>query len=389
MPDTSPTLSLPFLLPSQAQKHVTHNEALSLLDVAVQTAVVDRDRTDPPGSPAPGECHIVAAPATGDWAGHEGEIAQFDGSGWAYFAAKPGWRAQVLAESRPVVFDGTGWQAHVSVPDVLDNLDGVGIGTTPDATNRLAVAAPATLFSHDGAGHQVKVNKALAADTASLLFQTGWSGRAEMGTAGSDEFEIKVSADGAVWNTGLSLDAVTGQAGLPQGAQIDGVVSGTAVQQSADDVTAGRLMRADYGYGPGNLLGPVSQAAGVPTGAVAERGSNANGAYVRFADGTQICTAVVNVGDITASGAGTWDSPYRSSPTLTWTYPAAFAAVPAVMGRSIPPSAASASPDRRQAYVSLGRANANACYQIAAVRFGSDTTADPFEVDLIAVGRWF
>lgn len=40
----------------------------------------------------------------------------------------------------------------------------------------------------------------------------------------------------------------------------------------------------------GSVLGPVSQAAGMPTGAVIERGSNANGEFVRFADGTQICT---------------------------------------------------------------------------------------------------
>jgi len=39
-----------------------------------------------------------------------------------------------------------------------------------------------------------------------------------------------------------------------------------------------------------NLVGTVSQSGGVPTGAVVERGSNANGDYVRFADGTQICT---------------------------------------------------------------------------------------------------
>lgn len=43
-------------------------------------------------------------------------------------------------------------------------------------------------------------------------------------------------------------------------------------------------------YGMRNILGTVSQSGGVPTGAVIERGSNANGEYVRFADGTQICT---------------------------------------------------------------------------------------------------
>ena len=64
----------------------------------------------------------------------------------------------------------------------------LGVNAVADEVNRLAVASEASLFSHDGAGHQVKVNKAAAGDTASLLFQTGWSGRAEMGTTGSDAF---------------------------------------------------------------------------------------------------------------------------------------------------------------------------------------------------------
>ena len=50
MSDTSPILSLPYILPSQAQKHVTHNEALDLLDVVVQAAVVSRGLTSPPST---------------------------------------------------------------------------------------------------------------------------------------------------------------------------------------------------------------------------------------------------------------------------------------------------------------------------------------------------
>lgn len=371
MPDTSPTLSLPFLLPSQAQKHVTHNEALQMLDVAVQTAVADRDRTGPPGSPVPGDCHIVAAGATGSWAGQEGRIAQFNGSDWSFFAAKPGWRAQVLAENKAVVFDGAAWQAQVSVPDTLDNLDGVGVGTTSDATNRLAVTAPATLLSHEGAGHQLKINKAGAGDTASLLFQTDWSGRAEMGTAGGDDFAVKVSADGAAWVTGLSFDAATGQAALPQGVQVDGTVSGTAVQQSADDITAGRLMRADYGYGPGNLLGVASEAAGVPTGAAIERGGNANGRYVRFADGTQICW---NKSFSTANGG-----------PATWFFPAAFVSseAPSILATSRYTAAAriiAAFPDTPSgAYIS--------CKVHSWADFGSEAVSPSCAI--FAVGRWY
>jgi Protein of unknown function (DUF2793) len=72
-------------------------------------------------------------------------------------------------------------------------------GATADATNRLSINSPASLFNHTGAGHKVKVNKAAAIDTGSFLFQTGFSGRAEFGLTGSDDFQIKVSADGAAW----------------------------------------------------------------------------------------------------------------------------------------------------------------------------------------------
>jgi hypothetical protein len=54
------------------------------------------------------------------------------------------------------------------------------------------------------------LNKAAPTDTASLLFQTGFSGRAEMGTSGSDDFAIKVSPDGNTFRTALSIDADNG-----------------------------------------------------------------------------------------------------------------------------------------------------------------------------------
>lgn len=273
---TSPVLSLPYIQPSQAQKHVTHNVAIAALDMLVQTVALDRDRTEPPSPVTAGAVHIVAPGGQSDWAGRDNALASHDGTGWVFLTPKPGWRAHVLAEGHDVIFDGTDWAA--ALPD-FDNLSGLGIGTSSDAGNPLAVSGPATLLTHAGAGHQLKINKAAETDTASLLFQTGWSGRAEMGTAGSDDFSIKVSADGSAWTTALSLDATTGHAG------------GAAVQQSPSDTTAGRLARADYAYGPGNLLGPVSKTGSTPTGAVIERGTANGGAYVRWADGTQICMA--------------------------------------------------------------------------------------------------
>jgi hypothetical protein len=104
---------------------------------------------------------------------------------------------------------------------------GLGVATASDSVNRLAVAAEATLLTHIGAGHQVKITKAAASDTASLLFQTNWSGRAEMGTAGSDAFAIKTSADGSSFQTALKTQTVTGRVELPAGSSVK---TGSAAQ---------------------------------------------------------------------------------------------------------------------------------------------------------------
>ncbi|WP_428929888.1 DUF2793 domain-containing protein [Marinibacterium sp. SX1] len=295
---SSPVLSLPYIQPSQAQKHVTHNTALARLDLLVQAVAADRDRVEPPETVAAGAVHLVAAGGQGDWAGQDLAIAAHDGTGWVFVAPKPGWRVHVLAEAADVIFDGSAWALAQAG---LDGLDELGIGTAADAANPLAVAGPGTLLTHGGAGHQLRINKAGPADTASLLFQTGWSGRAEMGTTGSDDFAIKVSPDGSAWTTALSLDASAG------------TIGGAAVQQGPTDTTPGRLARADHAYGPGNLLGPVSDSGGIPTGAVIERGSAGGGRYVRWADGTQICTAQLTLSQATGGRL-----------EASWTYPLPF-----------------------------------------------------------------
>lgn len=212
MPDTTPRLALPLILPSQAQKHVTHNAALARLDTLVQLGAWSRTVASPPPAPVAGAVYIVAAGATDAWAGQDHALAAWDGSAWAFTTPEPGFRAWVQDEGALVVFDGAAWGA---LP--LENLAGVGINATSDATNRLAVSAPATLLNHEGAGHQLKINKANPGDTAALLFQTGFSGRAELGCAGSDDFSLKVSADGSTWSEALAAETSTGLCRAPAG----------------------------------------------------------------------------------------------------------------------------------------------------------------------------
>lgn len=215
MSDQSPILSMPYIQPAQAQKHVTHNEALFLLDAVVQLAVEDVALSSPPASPAPDARYIVGASATGDWEGNDNSVALYANGAWTFFVPVAGWHADVLSTGETLRFDGTSWVSPASAP--IQNVDHVGINAAADDTNRLTVAADATLLTNDGNGHQLKVNKAAPADTASLLFQTGYSGRAEMGTTGVDDFTIKVSDDGATYREAIVVEADTGAVQMPQG----------------------------------------------------------------------------------------------------------------------------------------------------------------------------
>lgn len=215
----TPNLALPYLMAAQAQKHVTHNEALRALDALVHLAVAGRDLATPPGAPENGDRYIVAAEATSAWAGHDAQIAAFQDGGWDFFTPRTGWRAWIADEELLVVWNGSAWSAVASGEDAGGDgaFDTVGINATADTTNRLSVSSPASLFNHAGNGHQVKLNKAAAGDTASLIFQTAWSGRAEMGTTGDDDFHFKVSPDGSDWHDAILVDKDTGAAALPSG----------------------------------------------------------------------------------------------------------------------------------------------------------------------------
>lgn len=100
---------LPLVQASQAQKHVTVNEALARLDAVAQMQVLADDLTSPPGLPVDGEAYVVGAAATGDWAGHDGELAVFSNGGWVFLMPKAGWRAWNIDAGVEIMFDGVSW----------------------------------------------------------------------------------------------------------------------------------------------------------------------------------------------------------------------------------------------------------------------------------------
>lgn len=142
-----------------------------------------------------------------------------------------------------------------------------------------------------------------------------------------------------------------------------GSIAATTVQGAINELATER-------YGRDNILGGVSQSAGVPTGAVIERGSNANGLYVRFADGTQICTQ---------------SSTFAQADEVVWTFPATFASDPNYLSAS-----ANHAPAPRL-YTADAAINGGNIYATIyrSLRETRAPVIDGFAICVIAVGRWF
>lgn len=209
-------LELPYVQGNQSQKHVTVNDAFRRIDSIVQLTVEDRNRATPPASPVEGDRHIVSPSASGAWAGHPLEVAAYQDGAWIFFEPKEGWVAYNIDEEALLYFDGSDWEilTAVGASEVVGRL---GVNTTADDTNRLTVQSEAALFTADTTQSvptgdmRVKVNKTGEFDTAAHLFQRNFSGRAEFGLLGSDDFSLKVSPDGSTWTEALSVDADTAQ----------------------------------------------------------------------------------------------------------------------------------------------------------------------------------
>lgn len=219
MNDT-PNLALPYILASQAQKHVTHNEAIRALDCLVQLAVESQSLPAPPPTPVEGSRYIVATGATGGWSGESDKVAAFQDGAWAFYEPHEGWIAWVADEHALSIYSAGSWAPYGGGGGPITELDSLahlGINATADATNRLSLKSPASLFDNEGAGHQQKINKHAAGDTASVLYQTNYSGRAEIGLTGDDDFHFKVSPDGSTWHDAIVIDRATGDAKLASG----------------------------------------------------------------------------------------------------------------------------------------------------------------------------
>lgn len=109
MGETSSRFALPLMAAAQAQKEITHNEALALIDLLVTPVVQSTGETIIPSAPLPGQSWIIGAGATGEWAGKANLIAGWTPNGWRFISPVNGMSLWSLSDATTFQFDGTSW----------------------------------------------------------------------------------------------------------------------------------------------------------------------------------------------------------------------------------------------------------------------------------------
>lgn len=193
----SPNLSLPLLMAAQSQKHVTVNEALSLLDGVCQLSITEIGVDVPPPAPLPGQVWAVGPAPTGEWTGQGGRLALAVNGGWLFVAPQAGWRAWVASTGCLAVHDGNEWQpgavavsagGAATVAEVVETDHAVSAGTTSDTAPLIPAGSVVT------------------AVTARVLSEiTGSAASWRLGVAGSeDRYGTGYGLGAGSWARGLT-----------------------------------------------------------------------------------------------------------------------------------------------------------------------------------------
>lgn len=137
MSETSARIGLPLLAVAQAQKEMTHNEALAMLDIAVLPVVEAVAPIAVPTAPLPGQCWIVGATPTDAWAGQAGAIAGWTAGGWRFLLPSLGMAVWSNADKGWVRRTEGGWMVAGQGAAIADPAG----GATIDGEARTAVTA--------------------------------------------------------------------------------------------------------------------------------------------------------------------------------------------------------------------------------------------------------
>lgn len=211
--DQTHYLELPYLASHQSQKHVTLNEALTVLDLVVHASVSGVGVEQPPAAAEYGERFLVGTDGEGAFAGQAYDIAVWLDGGWRFYSPKAGWMCWDDSEQRLLVFSQGEW---VEVTPEFDTSTVFGVNTQGDSSNRLAVKSDAVLLSHDdvtpGSGDmRLQLNRASVSNTASMIFSTAYSGQVELALQQAGRFAIRREDGQSGFVDALAIDVSNGE----------------------------------------------------------------------------------------------------------------------------------------------------------------------------------
>ena len=101
-------LKLPFILESQAQKEVTHNEALEIIDVLLHPYAISIGESEPPKDLRPGDCYIVGDAPLNSWERHANKFAYYT-NGWNFIEPFEGFTVWVKDKLQHYTYSEGKW----------------------------------------------------------------------------------------------------------------------------------------------------------------------------------------------------------------------------------------------------------------------------------------
>ena len=131
-------LGLPMLEAGQAQKELTHNEALAAIDLMIGSSVEEAERNDPPAEPNAGQCWLVGSAPIGPWSGMTDAIAGWTDGGWRFIVPVEGMTVWDLARKLTWRWSGAEWR-----PGEIMGTRLILGGTQVVGSQGAAIAAPA------------------------------------------------------------------------------------------------------------------------------------------------------------------------------------------------------------------------------------------------------
>ncbi len=198
---TTPILDVTEMEQNPTNADITVNEAVRTLEAAIQLVVINQTRTTTPTSPSDGDRYVIADSATGDWSGHDNEIAWYSGTDWRFYDPIEGWEIYDQSLDGVYRYDGAAWLKDGARLDT----ETIGLNYSVDANIpkqnfRVIADVDLTIDNAPSAGETREIDLIFSYGTNTITWPTDF----DWGTAGAPT----QTADKTLWVRVLITDVI-------------------------------------------------------------------------------------------------------------------------------------------------------------------------------------